>query len=148
MLHGAGYLKSWLSLTLSKKFPASLWNPKVHYHAHKSPPLDAYPEPAKSSSPHRPYLPKAHLNVILSPTLRSSQWSLPFRSPNQNPVNTSPLPNACHIVGSLVTTAWRVLRFRMEGRPPDTEGSCEYTERAVADSRQGVALRFCGWAWG
>jgi hypothetical protein len=29
---------------------------------------------------------------------------------------------------SLVTTAWRVLRLRMEGRPPDTEGSCEYIE--------------------
>jgi hypothetical protein len=24
------------------------------------------------------------------------------------------------------TTAWRVLRFRVEGRPPDTEGICEY----------------------
>jgi hypothetical protein len=27
-----------------------------------------------------------------------------------------------------VTTAWRVLRFRMEERPPDMEGSCEYVE--------------------
>jgi hypothetical protein len=30
--------------------------------------------------------------------------------------------------GSLVTTAWRVLRLRMEGSPPGTEGSCEYIE--------------------
>jgi hypothetical protein len=30
--------------------------------------------------------------------------------------------------GSLVTTAWRVLRLWMEGRLPGTEGSCEYTE--------------------
>jgi hypothetical protein len=29
---------------------------------------------------------------------------------------------------SLVTTAWRVLRLRMEERPPDMEGSCEYIE--------------------
>jgi len=42
--------------------------------------------------------------------------------------------------GSLVTTAWRVRRLQMEGRPPDTEGSCEYIELAVADSRQGVVL--------
>jgi hypothetical protein len=39
-----------------------------------------------------PYLPKIHLNVILPPMLRSSQWSLPFGPPNQNPVNTSPIP--------------------------------------------------------
>jgi hypothetical protein len=28
--------------------------------------------------------------------------------------------------GSFVTTAWRVLRLRMEGGPTDTEGSGEY----------------------
>jgi hypothetical protein len=27
-----------------------------------------------------------------------------------------------------ITTAWRVLRLRMEERPPDMEGSCEYIE--------------------
>jgi hypothetical protein len=30
----------------------------------------------------------------------------------------------------------------------DIEGSCKYTEYAVADSRQGVVLRFGGLAWG
>jgi hypothetical protein len=30
------------------------------------------------------------------------------------------------LVGSLVATAWRVLRLQMEGSPPVTEGSCEY----------------------
>jgi len=30
--------------------------------------------------------------------------------------------------GSLVKTAWCVLRLRMEGSPPGTEGSCEYIE--------------------
>jgi hypothetical protein len=28
---------------------------------------------------------------------RSFQWSLAFGPPNQNPVNTSPLPHACHM---------------------------------------------------
>jgi hypothetical protein len=32
--------------------------------------------------------------------------------------------------------------------PPDMEGSCEYIESAVADTRQGVALQLGGWAWG
>jgi hypothetical protein len=30
--------------------------------------------------------------------------------------------------GFLVTTAWCVLRLRMEGGPPGTEGSCKYIE--------------------
>jgi hypothetical protein len=30
--------------------------------------------------------------------------------------------------GSLVITAWRILVLRMEGRPPATEGICEYIE--------------------
>jgi hypothetical protein len=58
----------------------------------QNPATGPYPEPAESSSPHRSLLSKVHLNVILSPTLRSSQWSCPFGPPNQNPVNTSPLP--------------------------------------------------------
>jgi hypothetical protein len=43
------------------------------------------------------YLPKVHINVIFSLVPRSSQWSLTFGTPNQNPVNTSPLPHACHM---------------------------------------------------
>jgi hypothetical protein len=27
-----------------------------------------------------------------------------------------------------LTTAWHILGLRMEERPPDMEGSCEYTE--------------------
>jgi hypothetical protein len=38
-----------------------------------------------------------HLNIILPPTPRSSQWSLTFGLPNRNPVNTSPFPPACHM---------------------------------------------------
>jgi len=63
----------------------------------QKPAIRPYPKPAKSSSPIDPYLPKVHLNVILPPTPRSSQWSLPFGPPNQNPVNTSPLSHACQI---------------------------------------------------
>jgi hypothetical protein len=48
--------------------------------------------------------------------------------------------------GSLVTTAWRILRLRMEGSPPGPDGSCEYIEKAGADSRQGVVLQLGGCA--
>jgi hypothetical protein len=68
LFHGAGYyLKSWLSLSLSKN-PTFLWNAKVHYCLHKSLPLDpilSHPNPV---CPIDPYLPKVHLTVILLPT--------------------------------------------------------------------------------
>jgi hypothetical protein len=57
----------------------------------QKPATEPYPEPVESSSLHRS-LSKVHINVILPPTSRSSQWSLTFGLPNQNPVNTSPLP--------------------------------------------------------
>jgi hypothetical protein len=64
---------------------------------HKSPPL----EPILSQmNPFRlidPHLTKVQLNVILPPTTRYSQWSLTLAPPNQNPINTSPLPHACHM---------------------------------------------------
>jgi hypothetical protein len=36
---------------------------------------------------------KTRHDVILPPTPGLSQWSLPFGPPNQNSVNTSPLPD-------------------------------------------------------
>jgi hypothetical protein len=45
-----------------------------------------------------------------------------------------------------VITAWGVLRFLLKERPPDTEGSREYNEQAVADSQQVVVCQLGGWA--
>jgi hypothetical protein len=62
-----------------------------------TPPLDPILSQSNPVRPIDPYLPKVHLKVILSPTPRSSNWSLAFGPPNQNATNTSPLPHACHI---------------------------------------------------
>jgi hypothetical protein len=48
------------------------------------------------------------------------------------------------LVGSLVTTAWHVLRLRME----ETASSYEYIKKAVTDSRQWVVLQLGDWVWG
>jgi hypothetical protein len=74
----------------------SLWNPKVHYRVYKSPTLDPIPSQPNPVRPIDTNLPKVHLNVILLPTLTSSQWFLNFGSPNQNPVNnSSPMRATC-----------------------------------------------------
>jgi hypothetical protein len=79
-----------------KKYPAFLYNPKIHFHVHKSPPLDPILSQPNPVRPIDPYLPKVHFKVILPPTPRSSQWSLTFGPPNQNPVNTSsPMRATC-----------------------------------------------------
>jgi hypothetical protein len=77
---------------LVKKHSAFLWNPKSHYRFHTSPPLDPILSHLNTVRPIGNYLPKVHLNVIFPPTPRSSQWSLALGPPNQNPVNTFPLP--------------------------------------------------------
>jgi hypothetical protein len=39
--------------------------------------------------------------------------------------------------GILVTTAWRVLKVRMEERPPAMEGRCEYIEKQPRSNDKG-----------
>jgi hypothetical protein len=53
-LHGAEYyLKSWLSLSLSKKYPAFFIEPEGSPPCSQKPATETYLEPAESSSPHR-----------------------------------------------------------------------------------------------
>jgi hypothetical protein len=75
----------------------SLWNRKVVYHVQKSPHHWAHSEPAGSSSPYRSLSTQGLSWCILPLTPSSSQWSLTFRPPNQNPVSTTSLPHACHM---------------------------------------------------
>jgi hypothetical protein len=76
---------------LVKKYPAFLWNPKVHYRVQTSPPLDPVLSQLNPVHPIDPYLLKVHLNVILPPTPRSSQWSLAFGPPPWHPHTTEHL---------------------------------------------------------
>src|SRR5215475_12889391 len=85
------------SLQLVKKFPALLWNPKVPYRTHKSPP----PVPILSQPHPVPTTPsnflKIYPNIILPSTSGSPQLPLPIWFPHQHPVHPSLLPQTRHM---------------------------------------------------
>jgi hypothetical protein len=71
--------------------------PKGSSPCSQKPDIGPYPEQLNPVRPIGPYLPKVQINVILPPTPKSSQWSLTFGLPNQNPLNTSPFLHAFHM---------------------------------------------------
>jgi len=104
----------------SKEISRILWNPKVHYRMHRARHLSLSWARSMGSMP--PHSTSWRSILILYSLLHLGLPSGLFPSgfPHQNPVY--------HDKWVPVTTAWRVLRLRMNKRPPGMEGSCEDTE--------------------
>ena len=90
-------LQKLTGLQLFKKFPAFLWNPKVHYRTHKRPPT--VPTLGQPNPVHIPtsHLLEIHHNIIHPSTPRSPQLSLSLRCPHQDPISPSILTHTRHM---------------------------------------------------
>ena len=90
-------LEKLTGLQLVNKFPAYLWNPKVHYRTHKRPPTLPI-----LSQPNPVHIPTSHLleiypNIIHPSTPRSPQWSLSLRFPHQDHIRPPLLTHTRHM---------------------------------------------------
>ena len=90
-------LEKLTGLQLVKKFPAFIWNPKVHYRTHKRPPpvpVLGQPNPVPILTSH---LLEIHPNIIHPSTPRSPQLSLSLRFPHQDPIRPPLLTHTRHM---------------------------------------------------
>jgi len=81
----------------SQKIPRILWNLKVNYRIHKTPPIFPILSQINPVYSYPSYLLDSHSSIIFSSMPRSFKLSLCIVSPNRNTVCTFPVSLTCHL---------------------------------------------------
>jgi hypothetical protein len=90
-------LEKLIVIQLVRKFSAEGWLPCSQESA-----TGSYPKPGASSPQLPPCFAKIHSDIILPPTSRSSEWSLPLKFSDQNVICFNHLSYACYISANLI----------------------------------------------
>jgi len=85
------------SQSASQEINLPLYNPKVHHHAHKGPPLIPILTQMHPVHTFTPYFHHIHSNIVLISTPRSSKWSLTIRSSDINIIYISHISHTCYM---------------------------------------------------